>query len=282
MNRPDLTLDSQQVLRTDITPVRIGFQFDLDELTRLAIRHRAEILESEFAIAAAGIGVDLARNGLLPELDLLAGITFLGIDDQNSFSAYSEMLDGQSPVGWSLAGKLSMPLGNDEAEAQYRRALLSRMQAIGTRRQRELTIAQDVYDAVDEIDRAWLSMQAARDAVNQATSNFDAARELFKQGIQSGLAVALALQDLGQAKRAYLTATVDYQLQLVRLAAATRTFLGRTNIELGDIRPGSDSSLERAARKQRAGDGSPLIPPGGVPRESILEIPGRGVRTGDD
>ena len=192
------------------------------------------------------------------------------------------MLNGQSPVGWSLAGKLSMPLGNDEAEAQYRRALLSRMQAIGTRRQRELTIAQDVYDAVDEIDRAWLSMQAARDAVDQATSNFDAARELFKQGIQSGLAVALALQDLGQAKRAYLTSTVDYQLQLVRLAAATGTFLGRTNIELGNFRPGSDSSLERAARKQRAGDGSPLIPPGGVPRESILEIPDRGMRTGDD
>lgn len=260
MNRPDLTLDSKQVIRTDVEPVRIGFQFDLEELTRLAIRHRAEILESEFAIAAAGIGVDLARNGLLPELELLAGVSFLGIDGQNSFGAYSELLEGQAPIGWSLGGKFSMPVGNEQAEAQYRRALLNRMQAIATKRERELTIAQDVYNAVDEIDRAWLSMQAARDAVSEATSNFDAARELFKQGVQSGLAVALALQDLGQAKRSYLTATVDYQLQLVRLAAATGTFLGRNNVELGQFQPGTDAALEREGSDQRAGEGSPLIP----------------------
>ena len=260
MNRPDLRLDSKQVIDTDVEPVRIGFKFELGELTRLAIRHRAEILESEFAIAAAGIGVDLARNGLLPELELMTGVSFLGIDSQNSFSAFGQMAQGQAPVGWSLAGEFSMPIGNEEAEAQYRKALLDRMQAIATKRQRELTIAQDVYDAVDEIDRAWLTMQAARDAENEATRNFDAARELFKQGLQTGLAVALALQDLGQAKRSYLAATVDYQLQLVKLAAATGTFLGRNNVELGAFEVTSDQSLEREAADLRASEESPLIP----------------------
>jgi outer membrane protein TolC len=154
-----------------------------------------------------------------------------------------------------------MPLGNRQAEGAYRQAVMQRLRAIGSRRDRELTIAQEVYNAVDHLEGSWLVMTAAAEAKFESEKSFDAARELFKRGMQSSLDVAVALDNLGTARLSHLRATVDYQMQLVRLAAATGTVLGRANIEIDPFDPGTDESLEGTLRAAERSTTSPLIQP---------------------
>ena len=96
-----------------------------------------------------------------------------------------------------------------------------------------MQIAQNVYDAVDQLELTWARLLAYRRAESDAEKNLQAARLLFKSGDSTSMDVAAAIEDLGDARLAVLDSEITYQIAMINLATATGTALGRQAVEIG-------------------------------------------------
>ena len=181
----------------------------------------------------------IARNALLPSLDFTGSIGLLGIGADSGRTAIQTMFNGTYPPGWSVGLNLSMPIGNRTAEGEYQSAVISRLQTLSKQRELTMQIAQNVYDAVDQLELTWARLLAYRRAQTDAENNLDAARLLFKSGGSTSMDVALAIEDLGDARLSVLDSEITYQTAMINLATATGTALGRHAVE---IAPASGSA----------------------------------------
>ena len=175
----------------------------------------------------------ITRNALLPSLGFTGSVGLLGIGSGGGREAINTMFDGTYPPGWSVGLDLSMPIGNREAEGEYQSAVISRLQTLSKQRELTLQIAQNVYDAVDQLELTWARLLAYRRAQSDAEKNLDASRLLFKSGGSNSMDVALAIEDLGDARLSMLDSEITYQIAMINLATATGTTLGRQAVEIG-------------------------------------------------
>ena len=58
-----------------------------------------------------------------------------------------------------------VPLGNEAAKSQLRTAILTRLQRLSSKSARELSIRQEVLNAIDAIDAGWERVLASHQAV---------------------------------------------------------------------------------------------------------------------
>ena len=175
----------------------------------------------------------MARNALLPSLGFTGSVGLLGIGAQDGGESIRSMFDGDYPAGWSIGLDFSMPIGNRTAEGEYQSAVIGRLQTLTKQRELDLSIAQDVYDAVDQLELTWARLLAYRRAEGDAQRNLEAARLLFKSGSSTSMEVALAIQDVGDARLSVLESEITYQIAMINLATATGTALGRHGVEIG-------------------------------------------------
>ncbi len=232
MNRVDLPLDGDRVVRPTTRPLLRSFTLDRPKLTMLAIENRSEMLQARLELEQDELRMRMARNALLPSLGFTGSVGLLGIGAQDGGESIRSMFDGDYPAGWSIGLDFSMPIGNRTAEGEYQSAVIGRLQTLTKRRELDLSIAQDVYDAVDQLELTWARLLAYRRAEEDAQRNLEAARLLFKSGSSTSMEVALAIQDVGDARLSVLESEISYQIAMINLATATGTALGRHGVEI--------------------------------------------------
>lgn len=241
MNRVDLPLDGDRVVRPTTRPLLRSFSLDRPKLTMLAIENRSEMLQARFELEQDELRMRMARNALLPSLGFTGSVGLLGIGAQDGGESIRSMFDGDYPAGWSIGLDFSMPIGNRTAEGEYQSAVIGRLQTLTKQRELDLSIAQDVYDAVDQLELTWARLLAYRRAEEDAQRNLEAVRLLFKSGSSTSMEVALAIQDVGDARLSVLDSEITYQIAMINLATATGTALGRHGVEIGSTADGSES-----------------------------------------
>ncbi|MAC19433.1 MAG: hypothetical protein CMJ23_07105 [Phycisphaerae bacterium] len=242
MNRPDLPLDGDRVIKPSTKPLLRSFVLNRVDLAMIAVKNRSELLQARLQLEQDDLKMRIARNALLPSLGFTGSVGLLGIGANGGREAINTMFDGTYPPGWSVGLDLSMPIGNREAEGEYQSAVISRLQTLSKQRELTMQIAQDVYDAVDQLELTWARLLAYRRAQSDAEKNLDASRLLFKSGGSTSMDVALAIEDLGDARLSVLDSEITYQIAMINLATATGTALGRQAVEIGteDAGPASD------------------------------------------
>ena len=233
MNRSDLPLDGDRVVKPSTRPLLRSFTLDRAKLALIAVENRSELLRAKLELEQDDMQMRIAQNALLPSLSFTGSFGLLGIGKDGGRGSIQSMFNDTYPPGWSVGLDLSMPIGNRTAEGEYQSAVISRLQTLSRQRELTLQIAQDVYDAVDQLELTWARLLAYRRAESDARKNLEAARLLFKSGGSTSLDVALAIEDLGDARLSVLDSEITYQIAMINLATATGTALGRQAVEIG-------------------------------------------------
>ena len=259
VQNPDMSLSSLQVIEPGSVPTLIRYEFEMPDLITEALDNRMEILEDELEIARSDLQIEVAENELLPTLNARIGVTFQGESNISYNQANRSLFDGDYDTGWNIGLEASYPLGNQIARAEYQRARLRRLKLIATKAQREITVAKEVYAAVDALASAWAKLIAAGIEVDAAERSFKAEKELFDLNDRTSTDVSVAIFRLGSSRENRINAEVEYEISLSRLAHATGSFLGYAGVQWGPANRDTDVSIDNSKQ---------LLPPDGLLHES--------------
>ncbi|MGA1399192.1 MAG: TolC family protein, partial [Phycisphaerales bacterium] len=231
MNRDDVPLDQHVVVKPQAPLTLTAYTFDRAGLATMAFVNRTELVQAEYELRKDEQRIRMARNALLPELDVRGSVGLLGIGTSAS-GAIDSLLDGEFPPAWKIGLHLRMPLENRLATAEYQAAVIGRLQTLAKRREVMMMVAQEVYDAIDRLEIGWALVVATRKAASDAQRNLEAQRRLLQAGTTTVYEVSLAITDLGNAGLEVIDAETAYQVSLIELAEATGTTLGRQAVEV--------------------------------------------------
>jgi outer membrane protein len=246
MNRPDLPVNSPAGIETMTDPDPKGLDLNEEALVQAALENRMELAELEFRLAIDDIDIALARNDLLPLLNLEYAYV-AGGQASDTGGAFEDLFRDPRQdhrIGLSAA----IPLGNRAAEARYRRARLEMVRSELSRQQQQQRIRQEVYDAVDGLQQNWRRILAAEQGVIAAYRDYRVEQSQFQLGRRTSTEVLQAASRLAGEQLRRIGAFADYEITQVLLARATGTLLGRGHIQLPPaILTGKESAGDRIA-----------------------------------
>jgi outer membrane protein TolC len=222
MDRPTVIIPA-----TDANDVPVTL--DRTRLQDGALAQRMEMLEVELQIAQDTATVRVSRNQMLPVLafNYVYGRNGAGQTLGHSFDQVWSRDFDMHTVGLQL----QIPIGNEAARSQLRRALLSRLQQLATREQRAAQVRQDVLNAVDNVETDWQRILASRKRVELASRTLDVEVHQFEAGFRTSTDVIDAQARLADAQSSEVSSVTDYQIAQVDLGVATGTTLGASRLD---------------------------------------------------
>ncbi len=196
--------------------------------------YRSDINETRLRLQRNDLDVIQTRNGLLPRLDF-----FLTLGTSGFADSFSDTIRGRDGDGYDLRAGLSfeLPLGQRAADAQFRRARLTREQTRELQHNLEQLAVQDIRAAWFEVDRARAQIAAREDTVALQQELLRVAEIRFRIGDGTSLAVAQAQRDLLESQRSRLAATILYRQSRTDLLRQSGTLLLHRGIDTPGLEP---------------------------------------------
>lgn len=230
MNDPQMDLGGAALVTPTTEPAPVGYELDAPSLVSAAMDGRMELLETELALLADAVNIDVAKNQTLPALDLSGRY---GVSGSGSTfgDAQQEFIQRGRFNSFTVGLSAEVPIGNEAAMARYREAILTRVQRLSTLEARRVLVKQEVLDAVDRLTAAWQSILATRQSTILAGRTLAGEQRQFDAGSRTSTDVLDAAARLAEAQSAEIRAVTEYQIALVDLAEATGTVLGAANVE---------------------------------------------------
>jgi outer membrane protein TolC len=239
MNDADFPITSALVILPADAPAESPIHFDLQDQIETAMENRAELGQQQLRVDTASVVVQVAKNNLLPQLNLVGSVGAQGLGGN-----FDNAVDVQSDfdhIGYRIGLQLEIPIGNRAARAAYRRSWLQRQQAIDTYASLVSKVALEVKQAQREVQTSWDEMVATRQArfaqadallaLQQREDNGEALTPTFVQ-------LKLDTQaNLANAQRAESTALTNYNLSIVNLERTKGTLLRYNNILMDEATP---------------------------------------------
>jgi outer membrane protein len=195
----------------------------------------------DYQAARQGITVNrattaAARNGLLPQVNLVWSYGYNGLD--NNFAASRHMVASEDFPSSSIGLNLSIPITNAAARGRARAARLTLEQSEADLRRLEADIAVNVANAASQIDttrRRVAADQTAYDLANQALD--DEVKKLRAGSPGSSTITVIQQQESLIGAENVLSSAKAAQVQAAALFdQALGATLRRYNIALADIR----------------------------------------------
>ncbi len=224
INLPGLTVDSTVLVVPTTEPDPVEYLFETGPLMSRALENRMEMLELELRLAADAASIDLNKNNALPLLTMDYTYRINGLGKTRSEA--DRVLTENRFEDWSVGLNAEIPLGNESALARVRRAILERLQRLGTKAARELSIRQEVLGAADQISAGWQRILASRQSSLANARALTAEQRQFDVGLSTSTNVLDAASRLAESQSSEIRALTDYEIARVDLAFATGTLLG--------------------------------------------------------
>jgi outer membrane protein len=187
----------------------------LDVLTARALENRLDLLENKDQVDDARRAASLARQNLLPQLDL--GVAFTQVGSGPGFG--SALRAGDSRVNVFLS--TSYPI---ERSAEATNRAVAQLEVTSRRRflhQRELEVQAEVRSAVRDLDRIRKSLELQRKAVEVAEQQRRLATLRYQRGLAPNFDVVDAEGSLVLARSALVNLLASYQVARVELRRVT-------------------------------------------------------------
>ncbi|MFP4354829.1 MAG: TolC family protein [Phycisphaerae bacterium] len=233
----------------------------------LALENSPVLAQARQGIAVAAIGIDVAENQALPQVDLTASADW----NEREFRV-GEAIDSMGDfnyISFALALSVEYPLGNRLREAELRQARYRHLQSIASYQDAVDITALQIMERIRQIDISWQEMVAQAQAVEAAEAQLKAlnSRErLIGQLTPEFLNVKLqAQQTLASARQGQLDAQTRYNVALIELAQVTGTLLDRSQVVMGPPRVPIRQRIEKFLQSRMLDK----------PAEPIDEIPDR-------
>ena len=189
----------------------------LELLVRRALDARLELLEARDRVDDARRSASLARQNLLPQLDLNVGVTQLGFG--SSFgTAWSA---GDRQVNVFLSASIPLPQASERAtRAVADLEVGSRERGV---RQRELDVEQEVRQALRDLEQIKKSVELQKKAVEVADQQRRLAVLRYQRGLGSNFDVVDAESSLVTARSALVQLLTSYAVARLDLKRVTGT-----------------------------------------------------------
>ena len=133
--------------------------------------------------------------------------------------------------------QFSIPLFNEEAKSNYRRAIYERTQRLATKKSKESEIENEALNQIDKLEANWQRIQATRQTTILADQQYKTEKKQYELGFSSSTDVLDAQTKLAEAQIMDIVAIAEYQISFVDLAYATGTLLGAAKVELEPVVP---------------------------------------------
>ncbi|HEV7300511.1 MAG TPA: TolC family protein [Tepidisphaeraceae bacterium] len=234
MNDPDMPVSSGTTLLPASDPVELPVSFVLEDQIKTALDFRLELGQQQLRIDSASIAASVAKNNLLPSLNLQGTYGLQGIGEDID-GAYSTLGD-QEYNTWSLGFVFEIPIGNRAARAIHQRALLQRQQAIESYRSLIEQVALDVKQQLRDVEVSYNEIAATRRARFAAADNLAALQQrednqepLTPEFVNLKLDAQARLAETARAEAASIS---NYNTAIARLEKAKGTLLRYNNVEM--------------------------------------------------
>jgi len=191
-----------------------------------ALTCRSDFLAAKERAKANDVRLVVAKNQLLPLLDLSVSFTINGLGGNLSSSLWSHGHDPLEEVGifnssyqdFSATINFELPIGNRQAQSLYTRTRLTKLSQL-------YQVTKMEEDIVEQVLAALRNLKAYAERVTSTTETRELAEqrlEAEQAGQEAGTSRVLDVLDaedrLAQAQAKVLRARVDYRLSLVALA----------------------------------------------------------------
>jgi outer membrane protein len=239
MNDPDLPVGSDIAIIPIDAPVEVPVTQDLRAAIVTAADRSPDIAKSLLGIDSASIGMEVADNGRLPQLDLEGRLSWFGLDGEFGDS-YGEITSGDF-VEYVIGARFSQAIGNRAAEASYREARLSRSKTV-------LAYRAAVQNAVLNVRNALQAVSTSFDLISQNRAFRVAQSENLRALLVSEktlgsltpefLQLKFQQQDtLARAQVQLAEALISYNIAISTLHQAMGTGLEMNQIEIDVVDP---------------------------------------------
>ncbi len=224
-----LPFDQVQVDCT--TPPELDWpEVDRHEALSQAFARRPEYRQMQLGLETDEIRLSVAKNALLPSVDLLGQWIQAGLQD--SFSDSWDELGTGRYYSWFAGVEFSMPLGNRGPRNTYRNALDSIRRTRLQMAQLENQIVLEVDAAIRTIASLRRKVAELEERVKLQSELLEAERVKLEAGKSIPYAVSVIENDLVADQTNSLRASADLQRARAQLYRAMGTLLERHRIEV--------------------------------------------------
>jgi len=184
----------------------------------VALASRLDLLNTRDRIDDAGRQVAVARNGLLPDLELRGQVAAETESDILDLTAVEN-----SRISWQGGVTLDLPVERKEELNRYRSALVSLRRS---QRQYQLAadqVSQEVRRALRQIEQAQLTLEIQKMGMDLSENRRAYAEFAFREGLLSNRDVVEAENDLLNARNAYAAAQAGLRVAILDFRRDTGT-----------------------------------------------------------
>lgn len=233
LNDPEINIRSNVLINPTDRPTSELVLVSTAEAIQTALQQRTELQEARLQLERADIIITVAKNNLLPKVDLTLGIQTNSLQD-DYLNAFGRTFSGQY-IDYNAGIRIEVPIGNRAAEAELVQYKHQRAQALT----QMAKIAEDVVQDVKKQLRDLLTYHAEIQARERA--RISAAEELLaisqKENIEPLTPTFLQLKldsqtRLAQAEQALITALVNYNIAMMRFEQSKGTLLEYNRVSL--------------------------------------------------
>ena len=233
LNDPSLKLSDE----IEIVPTEIPFAAPtvLDQFAevRTALDRRSEIKQAQKAIDIGRINTAVAKNAILPQLDVSFRYEVKGLGNtaDNSF----DNLTTNRYISYTLGASFTYNFGERAARAQHRRARLQESQAVVTLNQVTDGVVQEVNETIRTLMVRYDQIPPSLTSVNAAERNLRSLQARTQRIDPNYLQTELgAVEQLGTSRSTLLQVITDYNVGIVQLEKAKGTLLEYNNVVVTD------------------------------------------------
>jgi len=236
-------------------PAFIEKEISLGQALREALAKRPDLEMTKIDIETKQLNLSVARNQMLPELNLQVSYWSPGISGDRLIYEGDDFITGEiigteegsatdslkDALGllynnWNVGLTLSLPLSNFTTRAAYARSKVELSQSLTKLKNLEQQISLEVRNAVRDIETNAKTVQAYRLAREFAKQRLEAEEKKLNVGLTTNYFVLQYQEELAKQSSMELKAIVEYNLAWARLEKAIGTSLERRNIKLSEFR----------------------------------------------
>ena len=197
-----------------------------------ALQNRPEITQAFLQLEASTIREKMARNEIMPELNLVLEGSLGGLTSEDIGTAYGRQYNAGGP-GYGVGLVFSFPLENNIGRATLERRRVEMRQQINQVKTTIDTVLLEVKVSAREVATAYRETQAKYEAVRAITEDLETLQA--RRGVQdlrdelqaaTYLDTMLDAQDRrAKAEEEFILAAADYQVAVVNLERAKGSLL---------------------------------------------------------
>jgi outer membrane protein TolC len=228
---------------------------ELEESIEIALQKRPAIIQQELEMERLSTNVKVARNAVMPRLDLTGSFGWGGVSGTGTIEdpdtgqpitiregwgdAAQQVFEFDFPR-WTLGLNYSIPVGNHRAKEQLAATRYQRDRAGAQLEALKQEITRQVRFAVRALEDGAAAIDAAVASRRLAVRNLEAEQTKFNNGLSTNFQVSEIQRALSDAQFAEIQARVAYRKAIATYYASTGTFLEAKHVEITDTEP-SDS-----------------------------------------